>query len=62
MNGELFTDFDVAKQYARTSKNKAHENGKIKFKYEAKPIVQIGSGGLDHNFETLNGNVIIKKI
>ncbi|WP_394747392.1 DUF4097 family beta strand repeat-containing protein [Spongiimicrobium salis] len=62
MNGELFTDFDVVKQYAKTSKNSSNKKGKIKFKFEARPIVEIGSGSLDHNFETLNGNVIIKKI
>ncbi len=60
MNGELFTDFDIAKQFTKTSKNNANKNGK--FKYEARPVVQIGSGGLSHNFETLNGNVIITKI
>ena len=59
MNGEFYTDFDIAKQFAKTSRS----NGKnAKFKYEAKPVVQIGSGALDHSFETLNGNVLINKI
>ncbi|MEM1338579.1 MAG: DUF4097 family beta strand repeat-containing protein [Bacteroidota bacterium] len=61
MNGELFTDFAIEKQYVRTSKN---EDGKrkTKFKYESTPIVQIGSGGIALDFETLNGNVFIKKM
>jgi len=61
MNGELFTDFDITRQYTKTSKNQS-EKGRAKYKYEAKPVVQIGNGGLFHNFETLNGDVIIKKI
>ena len=60
MNGELFTDFAIARQYAKTSKNEGGNKGKYMF--EAKPIVQIGSGALSHDFETLNGDVIIKKI
>ncbi len=61
MNGELFTDFDVVKQFARTTKD---ESGKknTKYRYESKPVVQIGKGGLSFDFETLNGDVIIKKI
>ena len=60
MNGELFTDFEIEKQFNRT--NKSSKNNKAKFKYESKPVVQIGKGGIDYDFETLNGNVFIKKI
>ncbi len=61
MNGELFTDFDIERQYAKTTKD---ESGKknTKYRYESKPVVQIGRGGLSFDFETLNGDVIIKKI
>jgi len=62
MNGELFTDFEVAKQYAKTSKNDSKRGRNIKYKYESKPIVEIGKGAVEFDFETLNGNVIIKKI
>lgn len=62
MNGELFTDFDITKQYAKTSKNDAGKKKNAKYKYESKPVVQIGNGGLSFDFETLNGDVIIKKI
>jgi len=61
MNGELFTEFDVEKQYARTTRDESGKND-TKYRYESKPVVQIGKGGLDFDFETLNGNVIIKKI
>lgn len=62
MNGELFTDFDIAKQYAKTIKDDSEQKKNTKYKYESKPVVQIGQGGLSFDFETLNGDVIIKKI
>ena len=61
MNGEMFTDFDINKQYTRTNKSTG-KGSKPKFKVEAQPVVQIGSGSVDFDFETLNGNVYIKKI
>lgn len=62
MNGELFTDFDITKQYAKTTKNESGQKKNAKYKYESKPVVQIGNGGLSFDFETLNGDVILKKI
>lgn len=62
MNGELFTDFDIAKQYSKTIKDDSGQKKNTKYKYESKPVVQIGQGGLSFDFETLNGDVIIKKI
>lgn len=59
MNGEMFTDFDINKQFMKTNKERGD---KAKYKFEAKPVVQIGSGQVDFDFETLNGNVFIKKI
>lgn len=61
MNGEMFTDFDVNKQFMKTDKIIGKGN-EPKYKFEAKPVVQIGSGQVDFDFETLNGNVFIKKI
>ncbi len=59
-NGELFTDFDIDKQYTDTKKTAS--NGEAKFKYEAFPVMQIGAGTTDFKFETFNGNVFINKI
>ncbi|MEM8846450.1 MAG: DUF4097 family beta strand repeat-containing protein [Bacteroidota bacterium] len=61
MNGEMFTDFDINKQFTRTNKSMG-KGDKPKFKVEAQPVVQIGAGSVDFDFETLNGNVYIKKI
>jgi hypothetical protein len=61
MNGEMYTDFDINKQFMKADKKNGGKMG-AKYKYEAKPIVQIGDGQVDFDFETLNGNVFIKKI
>ena len=61
MHGELYTDFDVERQFTRTEKEK-DAKGKSRYKFKAQPIVQIGAGAVDFSFETLNGNVYIKKI
>lgn len=61
MNGEIYTDFDINKQFTKTDKKESKENS-AKYKYEVRPIVQIGNGQVDFDFETLNGNVFIKKI
>lgn len=60
MNGELFTDFDVERQFVKTTKS--NDVDKAKFKYESTPTMQIGKGDIALDFETLNGNVFIKKI
>lgn len=61
MNGDLYTDFDINKEFVRTDRQKGNRD-KPKYKFEATPVVQIGSGQVDFDFETLNGNVFIKKI
>jgi hypothetical protein len=62
MNGEIFTDFDVMGQYAKTGKEKSKGPDKGRFKYESTPVIRIGSGEVMHQIETLNGNVYLKKI
>ena len=60
MNGEFFTDFDIARQFTETKRST--ESGKAKFRYEATPKLQIGNGDVALDFETLNGDVYLKKI
>jgi len=60
MNGELYTDFDIERQYTETKKSTAGDKGK--FKFESRPVLQIGAGDVPLDFETLNGNVYLKKI
>lgn len=61
MNGDMFTDFDINKQFMQTNKQ-AGKGSKPKYRYETKPVVQIGAGKVNYDFETLNGDVYIKKI
>lgn len=62
MNGDLYTDFDIEKQFTKVDKGLSGKGTKAKFKFEAKPAIQIGQGGTDMEVETLNGDVTIKKI
>lgn len=60
MNGKIFTDFGVAKQYLRA--DRTEDKGNARFKHGSITVIQIGSGGIDFEFETLNGNVYIDKM
>jgi len=60
MNGELYSDFAIARQYNKTQK--VSQKGKARFKYESRPVLQIGAGDVALDFETLNGSVYLKKI
>ncbi|MBW0176843.1 hypothetical protein [Sediminibacterium sp.] len=62
MNGSYYTDFDNAEPISNTVvKNaEAKENGTV-YKIIKNAGVKIGSGGKQFHFETLNGNVYIKK-
>ncbi|SFR33417.1 hypothetical protein SAMN04490243_0670 [Robiginitalea myxolifaciens] len=62
MNGEIYTDFEIRDQYTRTETEDRGKNKKGRYKYVAKPVIRIGSGAVMHEFETLNGNVYVKKI
>jgi DUF4097 and DUF4098 domain-containing protein YvlB len=59
MNGGLFTDFDVsATPVAATAAE--NRNGKFVWSSRRMTGVRIGQGGPELQFETLNGNVMIK--
>jgi DUF4097 and DUF4098 domain-containing protein YvlB len=61
--GEFFTDFPDAIALPSTiSKNESKENNRTIYKLNAEPAVRIGNGGTNKlRFETLNGNIYIKK-
>jgi hypothetical protein len=62
MNGEFFTDFpDVERLPASVIKEKANKGEGTVYKLNAKTSVRFGKGGKTFKFETLNGNVYIKK-
>ncbi|WP_425389564.1 DUF4097 family beta strand repeat-containing protein [Ekhidna sp.] len=57
MNGDLFTSFDYKKMSPKVEKSE--KNGK--FKIGTKTGVEIGSGGPELSFRSINGNVYLKK-
>jgi hypothetical protein len=62
MNGEFFTDFPNAEVLpAKATKNQETKGGVTIYKLDKMTSVRIGSGANDLKFETLNGNIYIKK-
>lgn len=57
MNGDLFTSFDYQKLSPKIEKSE--KNGK--FNIGTKTGVEIGSGGQELSFRSINGNVYLKK-
>ncbi len=62
MNGEFFTDFPDAQLLpASVSKTQEKKSGGLVYKLHSTMAVRFGKGGRVFKFETLNGNVYIKK-
>ena len=62
LNGEFFTDFSSAEVLpAKVTKNQESRNGATIYKLNKITEVRIGAGGNSLKFETLNGNIYIKK-
>ena len=62
MNGAFFTDFDNAEPLPVTViKNETHRASSTVYKLNIAKRVQIGNGGNLFKFETMNGNIYVKK-
>jgi hypothetical protein len=62
MHGDFFTDFPDAQLLpVTTTKKQEGKNGGIVYKIDKRMAVRFGKGGKVFQFETLNGNVYIKK-
>lgn len=62
MNGEFYTDFaDIEKLPATVTKEKAKKEAGTVYRLNTVTFVRFGKGGKTFKFETLNGNVYIKK-
>ncbi len=57
MNGDMFTAFDYQTMSPKVEKSNEHG----KFKIGTKSGVEIGSGGPELSFRSINGNVYLKK-
>jgi hypothetical protein len=62
MNGGFFTDFDNAEPLpVAVTKNETHRASGTVYKLNIAKRVQIGGGGNLFKFETMNGNIYVKK-
>ncbi len=62
MNGEFFTDFQNAEVLPGAVVKNTEQNGKATvYKLNKDTSLRIGKGGKIYKFETLNGNIYIKK-
>jgi hypothetical protein len=62
MNGEFYTDFpDAQIMPGEVVKNVSHHSGATLYKLNKNTTIRIGAGGKTCKFETLNGNIYIKK-
>ncbi len=62
MNGQFYTDFDdVQVLPSRVTKSEAKNSGGTLYKLSKNSDIRFGAGGKIFKFETLNGNVYIKK-
>ena len=60
LNGPVYTDFDTA-ALAQPAGTAERKNGKFIFKSDRHSSVRVGSGGPELKFETVNGEIRIKK-
>jgi DUF4097 and DUF4098 domain-containing protein YvlB len=60
LNGQVYTDFD-AKALADSPGSTERRNGKFVYASNRSSSVRIGSGGPELNFETVNGDIRIRK-
>jgi len=62
MNGQFYTDFDDAEVMpSKVVKTASDNGGTTVYKLNKASDVRIGAGGTLFKFETLNGNIYIKK-
>jgi hypothetical protein len=62
MNGGFYTDFDDTEVLpVQVTKTVEKKSGGTTYKLNKNPLLRVGSGGKLFRFETLNGNIYIKK-
>lgn len=62
MNGDLYTDFDYSGMGPEIKKVQDRRGGSTKYKIESTTKIKIGAGDQAISFNTINGNMYIKKI
>lgn len=65
MHGEFYTDFQISEylnSVVEKKEDSGSDEGKKKYKISSRPAIRIGRGGAKHSFESLNGDIYVKKI
>jgi DUF4097 and DUF4098 domain-containing protein YvlB len=61
LNGQAYTDFDTTAVLPSTAQAPDRRNGRFVYRTDHTSSVRIGSGGPELSFETVNGDIRIKK-
>jgi hypothetical protein len=61
LNGQAYTDFEATALLPSTAESGTRRNGKFAYGFNHTSSVRIGSGGPELTFETVNGDIRIKK-
>jgi DUF4097 and DUF4098 domain-containing protein YvlB len=61
LNGQAFTDFDATASLPSTSQADERKNGRFVYRVDHTSNVRVGSGGPELSFETVNGDIRIRK-
>jgi hypothetical protein len=62
MHGEIYTDFDSQPITSEPVRDRSRDGGKLVVRAAHGSAIRVGAGGPAYSFETLNGNVYIRKI
>jgi DUF4097 and DUF4098 domain-containing protein YvlB len=60
MHGDAYTDFDAASVGSGTEVRKSDEGNRYRIS-DRRRTIRIGAGGIEHQFDTLNGAIKIRK-
>jgi len=61
LNGQAYTDFDATALIPKTSESRQNSRGRYVYNVNHTSSVRIGAGGPEINFETVNGDIRIRK-
>ena len=60
MNGDFYTNYSVSNLAPKVVKEQVRKSKGVKYKIRSKGQFKIGNGGVQLNFDQLNGNTIVK--
>ena len=62
LHGEIYTDFDSQPIASEPTQDRSRAGGKLVIRAGHGSAIRIGAGGPEYSFETLNGNVYVRKM